>query len=583
MIASKISRRRFLVSSSVAGMAAGGMLSNLHLAAAQEGTPADQPYFEDTEGPPQPGGTLRYLLYEDPNSLNPIQGSTSIAIQVVTAILEGLAENAPDGTFVPILAAELPTLENGGISEDLLTVTWKLRDGIVWSDGTPFTSEDVRFTWEAARDVANGSTVVSDYALVKDVTTPDPLTAVVTYSQFNAGYLDQFPWILPKHATGEVADMRDWAFNRAPIGTGPFKLDEWSSGEFLQLSRNEQYREEGKPYLDSLIFLVVPDEAVRTAMMVEQSAEIMLWSGQEADEQIEAAGVGMSRTAPGVWVVELRFNLSKPFDGDPGVEPPHPILGDIRVRQAITSGINRDRINHELITGTVYELDSPLQVGWMDCQVEPFTFDPEAAKALLEEVGWRDEDGDGIREAHGVGTVEDGTKLSMTMNGYTGFDTLDLIELAVQEDLKNIGMDIKIENQEFAVIFGTWEDSSPRMLGDYDMLIYDAGLFAEPGAVIANRYGPDKVPSADNPGGENFHRWVREDVGEWITAANSSPELDVRRENFCNIATALREDVVTFPILQFSEGSAYSVKLHGFAVSTWEWSTWDVENWWLEQ
>lgn len=583
MIMEKISRRRFVVSSSVAGITAGGMFSHRLHVAAQEGTPADQLYFEDTEGPPQPGGTLRYLLYEDPNSLNPIQGSTSIAIQVVTAIMEGLAENAPDGTFMPVLAAELPTPENGGISEDLLTVTWKLRDGIVWSDGTPFTSEDVRFTWEAARDATNGSTVASDYALVTDVATPDPLTAVVTYSEFNAGYIDQFPWVLPKHATGDVTGMREWAFNRAPIGTGPFKLDEWSSGEFLQLSRNEQYREEGKPYLDSLIFLVVPDEAVRTAMMVEQSAEIMLWSGQEADEQIEAAGVGMPRTAPGVWVVELRFNLSQPFDNDPGVEPPHPILGDIRVREAITSGIDRDRINHELITGTVYELDSPLQVGWMNCQVEPFVFNPEAAMALLDEVGWRDEDGDAIREAHGVGTVEDGTKLSLTMNGYTGFDTLDLIELAVQEDLKNIGMDVRIENQEFAVIFGTWDDSSPRMLGDYDMLIYDAGLFAEPGAVVSNRYSPEQVPSADNPGGENFHRWVREDVGEWITTANSSPDLDVRRENFCNVATAIREDVVTFPILQFSEGSAYSNKLHGFAVSTWEWSTWDVENWWLEQ
>lgn len=584
MIVNRLDRRRFLISSAAAGVAASGMAtSRLHVAA-QDATPDDAPlYYEDTQGPPQPGGTLRYLLYEDPNSLNPVMGSTSIAIQVVAAIQEGLTENAPDGTFVPILAAELPSVENGGISEDLLTITWKLREGVVWSDGTPLTSDDVVFTWEAARDAANGSTVASDFALITDVQAPDPLTVVVTYSAFNAGYLDQFPWILPRHATGDVTGMRDWAFNRAPIGTGPFKLDEWSSGEYLQLSRNENYREEGKPYLDSLIFLVVPDESVRTAMMVEESAEIMLWSGQEADEQIEAAGVGAPRIAPGVWVVEMRFNLSQPFDGDPGAAPPHPILGDLRTRQAITHGINRDRINHELITGTVFELDSPLQVGWMDCQVEPFVFDAEAAMALLDEVGWRDEDGDGIREAHGVETVEDGTKLALTMNGYTGFDTLDLIELAVQEDLRNIGMDVQIENQEFAVIFGTWEDNSPRMLGDYDILIYDAGLFAEPGAVIANRYSPDQVPSADNPGGENFHRWVREDVGEWITTANSSSDIEVRRENFCNVATAIREDIITFPILQFSEGSAYSNKMHGYAISTWEWSTWDVENWWLEQ
>lgn len=584
MATKRLNRRRFVVTSAGAGLVAGSAMRPQFGVMAQEATPeTGQTYYEDTQGPPQPGGTLRYLLYEDPNSLNPIMGATTIALQVVAAILEGLAESAPDGTFVPILAAELPTPENGGISEDLLTVTWKLKEGVVWSDGTPFTSEDVRFTWEAARDAANGSTLATDYALITGIETPDDQTVVVTYSDFNAGYVDQFPWILPRHATGEIADMRNWAFNRAPIGTGPFKLDEWSSGEFLQLSANENYREENKPYLDELLFLVVPDESVRTAMMIEESAEIMLWSGQEADEQIEASGVGAPRTAPGVWVVEMRFNLSKPFDGDPGVDPPHPILGDIRTRRAITHGVNRDRINNELITGTVYELDSPLQVGWMDCRVEPFVFDPEAAMALLEEVGWRDEDGDGIREAHGVETVEDGTRLSLMMNGYTGFDTLDLIELAVQEDLMNIGMEIQIENQEFAVIFGTWEDGSPRMLGDYDILIYDAGLFAEPGADIARNYGPDQVPGPENQGGENFHRWVREDVGEWIIAANSSPDLEVRRENFCKVADALREDIVSFPILQFSEGSAYSNKLHNFAVSTWEWSTWDVENWWLEQ
>ena len=407
---------------------------------------------------------------------------------------------------------------------------------------------------------------------------------VVTYSTFFAGYLDQFPWILPKHATGDVAGMRDWAFNRAPIGTGPFKLDEWSSGEYLQLSRNENYREEGKPYLDNLTFLVVPDEAVRSAMMTEEGAEVMLWAGNEAEEQIEASGVATGRTAPGIWVVEMRFNLSKPFDGDPGVTPPHPMFGDIRVREAVTKAVNRDRIKDELLSNTtVYDIDSPLAVGWMACEVAPFTYDPEAAKALLEEAGWRDEDGNGIREAHGVAGVEDGTEFSITMNGYTGFDTLDLIELAVQEDLKAVGIDAKIENQEFAVIFGTWDDQSPRKLGDYDILIYDAGLFAEPGADIDNRYSPDQVPSAETPGGENFYRWVRDDVGEWIAAANSSPDQAVRKENFCNVATALREDIVTFPILQFSEGSVYSHRMHNFTVSTWEYATWDSENWWIEQ
>ncbi|MCC6315986.1 MAG: hypothetical protein IT337_18455, partial [Thermomicrobiales bacterium] len=237
----------------------------------------------------------------------------------------------------------------------------------------------------------------------------------------------------------------------------------------------------------------------------------------------------------------------------------------------------------DLLEGVQYRLDSPLDVGWLKCEVEPFTYDPERAKQLLDEAGWRDEDGDGIREAHGVPDVEDGTKLSLQMNGYTGFSTLDLIELAVQEDLKAVGIDTRLENQEFAVIFGTWDDGSPRLLGDHDILIYDAGYFAEPGKDIALDLGPDQVPSADNPGGQNHNRWVRQDVGEWLKAANTSPDVETRRANFCKVADALREDIVTFPILQFAEGSVYANVLHGYTVSTWEYATWDAENWWLEQ
>lgn len=551
--------------------------------AQDDATPEAGPaYYSDTMGPAVPGGTANFLLYEDPDSLNPWVGSTSIALQVSTAILEGLTYNDPDGNFQTALAAELPTLENGGVSEDLTTITWTLKPDLLWSDGEPVTSEDVKFTWEAARDAANGSAFATDFELITDVQTPDPTTAVVTYSSFNAGYLDQFPWVLPKHATGPAEEMANWEFNRNPIGTGPFKLQEWAAGEYLATVRNENYREEGKPYLDGINFLVVPAEEARTARMIEGDGDVMLWAGEEPERQIEEAGAGMGRIAPGIWVVQMWFNLSKPFDDDPGATPAHPILGDQRVREAITFAVNRERINIELLEGRVFDIDSPFDVGWLACQVESFTYDPEQAKALLEEAGWKDEDGDGIREAHGVEGVDDGTPLSLMMNGYTGYSTLELIELAVQEDLKAVGIDTKLENQEFAVIFGTWDDGSPRLLGDYDLLVFDAGWFAEPGKDIVQDFDPEGVPSAENPGGRNFIRWVRDDVGQWIDTANGSPDVEVRRENFCNVANALREDIATFPLLQFSEGSVYSNRMHGYTVSTWEYAPWDAENWWVE-
>ena len=117
-------------------------------------------------------------------------------------------------------------------------------------------------------------------------------------------------------------------------------------------------------------------------------------------------------------------------------------------------------------------------------------------------------------------------------------------------------------------LFGAWADGSPRLLGDFDILVYDAGWFAEPGKDIGLDHHPDQVPSEENPGGQNISRWVREDVGEWIDAANSSPDVETRRENFCNIADARREDIPTFPILQFSEGSVYANRLHGYTINT---------------
>ena len=530
-------------------------------------------YVDPHPGPPQPGGMLNYLLYEDPDTLNPLIGGTGLALQPIVSVLEPLAETLPDGTWSPKLAAEIPTLENGGVSEDLLTITWKLREGVLWHDGEPLTSDAVKFTWEAAASTEGGSIVASEFEKIASIDTPDDLTAVVTYSEFNVAYIDQFKFILPRHATGDAADMLNWDFNRAPIGTGPFKFEEWSAADHVTVLRNEDYREEGKPYLDGINFLVIPAEESRAAQMLQGDAHVMLWPGQEADDEFEASDVAKVRIAPGIWTARLHFNLSSPFDDDPSANAPHPLFGDLNVRKAIGMAINRDRIVNEVVSDVVV-IDSILSVGWINAEAEPWEFDPEGAKALLDEAGWVENDG--VRE-------KDGIKAEFVCNGYTSFTPNELSQLAIQEDLANIGIEMRIENQDFAVIFGTWEDGAPRKTGDYDALFYDGGFFIEPHESIFEQYHPSQVPSADNPGGANYWRWVREDVGEWIDAAGSTPDVEERRASYQQVADAMREDVIMIPVFQFTEGSAYATRLHGFTVSTWEYSTWDCENWWFEQ
>ena len=529
-------------------------------------------YVDPAPGDPVSGGTINYLLYEDPDSMNPYIGQTSIASQVTTVILEPLAETLPNGDWSPVLAAEIPTLENGGISEDLLTVTWKLREGVLWHDGEPFTSDDVKFSYEAASDVDAGSAFASEFEKVASVETPDDLTVIVTYSEFNPAYVDQFKYIIPRHATGEISDMMNWDFNRNPVGTGPFKFEEWAAADHITVVKNEDYREEGKPYLDAINFLVVPSEESRSAQMLQGDAHVMLWPGSEASDKFRNSDVVQTRIAPGIWTVAMRFNLSKPFDNDAGVEPPHPLFGDPEFRKAIGFAINRDRIANEVLNDSVI-IDSVLSVGWIMAEVDTWVYDPDEAASILDAAGWK-LNGD-VRE-------KDGVKAEFVCNGYTGYLPNELQQLAIQEDLAKVGITMKIENQDFAVIFGTWADGSPRMTGDFDALFYDDGFFIEPHNSIVLRYHPDSVPSESNPSGQNFIRWVRKDVGEWLDAAGSTPDRDIRRENYQKVAEAMREDAPVIPIVQFTEGNAYSTRLHGFVVSTWEYSTWDAENWWLE-
>ena len=208
------------------------------------------------------GGTAVLILPEEPATLNFYLADAAIVRQVADSTsMTGLVTIDETGNFVPVLATELPTLENGGLSDDYLTVTWKLREGLKWSDGEPLTSDDVRFTVEVLSNPDSGALVgTSGFSLITNVETPDDLTTVLTYSEPYPGYLDQFAYgLFPRHATGAPEEMTSWEWNRAPVTAGPFIVSNWASGESITLTRNPNYFEEGKPYLDSIVFAIVPD------------------------------------------------------------------------------------------------------------------------------------------------------------------------------------------------------------------------------------------------------------------------------------------------------------------------------------
>jgi len=543
----------------------------------------------ETAAPAEPaasggeGGTVTLLIPEEPTTLNYFGGEAAIIRQVAEATsMTGLVTINEKGEFVPMLAAELPVSENGGISEDHLTVTWKLRPDLKWSDGEPITSDDIKFTWEVLSNPESGALVGSAaFDLISAVDTPDDLTAVLTYSSPYPGYMDQFAYgLLPRHATGEPAEMANWEWNRKPVGAGPFVVTDWASGQSITLERNPNYFEAGKPYLDRLVYRIVPEPAAQTAMMMQGEAQVHLWPSENEPEYNKLLeGKAKQVLVPGIWNTAIDMNLSAPFDGDPGPTPPHPILGDLRVRQAIAHAIDYETLVNDVLEKTVSPSTNPFAYGWYECDLpNPYPFDVEKAKSLLEEAGWV-EGSDGIRVAQGAQYVPDGTRLSLELQGYTNFEPIQRTEEFVVENLKAVGVEARIQNYDFSIIFGTYEDQSPRMIGDFDMLLFDRGFTIEPHGYNKEAYTSTNIPTADNPIGSNYFRWVNPEVDAALEVAGSDFDLETRKDAYCKIAEQIHKEVPQIYLYVFQDGYGFAENLEGYTVSTWGSMAWGAQNW----
>jgi peptide/nickel transport system substrate-binding protein len=552
---------------------------------AESANPTSQPVATVATDAPAAtgGGTVTLIIPEEPANLNYFINDAAIVRQVAEATsMTGLTTVNEKGEFVPVLAAELPTADNGGLSADLLTVTWKLKPDLKWSDGQPLTSDDVKFTWEAVSNPDSGAlSGTGGMDLITSIDTPDPTTAVVTYSTPYPGYLSQFAYgILPRHATGAPAEMSAWDWNRKPVAAGPFILSDWKSGETITLERNPNYFESGKPYLDKLIFRVIPEAAAQTAAMLNGEAQVHLWPGEDqADYDTLLKGIAHQELVPGIWNMSIDFNLSKPFDKDPGPTPPHPILGDIRVRQAIAYAIDYETLVRDVMRGAVKPATNPFAYGWYECDLPRlFDYNVDAAKQLLTEAGWV-EGPDGIRVAQGAQYAEDGTRLSLELQGYTNFEPLDRTEQFIVENLKAVGIEARIQNYDFSIIFGSFEDGSPRMIGDFDMLIFDRGFTIEPQGEVESAWVSSQIPSAQNPTGGNVWRFQSADADAAVKAAGSTFDLAKRKEAYCNLAQSIMTQIPQISLYVFQDGYGFSDKMSGQVVSTWGSMSWGAQNW----
>ena len=520
-------------------------------------------------------------IYQEPENLNTYIGVQTVITYVHKPFAEYLIDVNDKGEYFPVLAAEVPTVANGGVSEDGLTITYKLKKGVKWSDGQPFTSADVKYTWEAIANPKNLVKSRSGYELIESVETPDDHTAVVKYKEYYAPYLTRFSPVLPKHILGQLDNMNDAPYNRMPVGTGAFRVTEWVSGDHITMEKNPYYREADKVKIDKLFFKIIPSREVGIAQI--QAGDVDgVWDLIEAQIPMMEKNPEVSLCLSNGLVSErLILNHSTPLppnNGNP--DYPHPILADLRVRQAIQYAIDKDTIIDKLLYGKAQPGTTEIPDGWAhNPDVKPTEYDPEKAKQLLDAAGWKP-GADGIRE-------KDGTRLRLKITTTTGNKLREMVEQVLVAQMKAVGIEFYIENVPSSVLFGSWSNDADRKKGRYDILMYTTGPGIDPHQQYEGYFHSKNIPTEANGGsGYNYTRHRDAELDKWLDLAGKAPSLEKRAEAYRKAQARVAEIVPHIYLYR-------RVNVHAFRNNVKGWlpngygiidvvATWNVADWYVE-
>jgi peptide/nickel transport system substrate-binding protein len=526
--------------------------------------------------------TVTLGIYQEPENLNTYIGVQTVITYVHKPFAEYLIDVDEKGEYFPVLAAEVPTVENGGVSKDGLTITYKLRKGVKWSDGAPFTSADVKFTWEAVVNPKNLVKSKSGYDLIESVQTPDEHTAVVKYKEFYAPYLTRFAPVLPKHILGKLESINDAPYNRMPVGTGPFMVTEWASGNYIAMAKNPHYRDAAKVKIDKLFFKIIPSREVGIAQL--QAGDIDgVWDLIEAQipmmENNPALALDLSNSLTSERLILNHSTPLPPNNGNP--DYPHPILGDVKVRQALDCAIDRKAIVDKLLFGKAKAGTTEIPHGWAsNPDIKPVAYDPEKAKKLLDDAGWKP-GADGIR-------AKGDQRLRLKITTTTGNKLREMVQQVLVDQMKKVGVELYIENVPSSVLFGSWANDADRKKGRYDIMMYTTGPGIDPHQQFEGYFHSKNIPTEANGGsGYNYTRHRDAELDKWLDMAGSSVSMADRVKAYRMAQQRVQEIVPHIYLYQ-------RLTVHGFRSHVKGWKangngiidaveTWNVADWYVEK
>ncbi len=531
---------------------------------------------------------ITIVIAEDPPSFNATLTDTGYDALVMELVMLGLADIDPNGNIYPELAEELPTLENGDVILDeengTMDVIWKLRGDITWEDGTPVSADDVIFTYDAITDPENGAWIQGiDY--IDSVEKVNDHTVIVHYNAIYPGYLTQFGGeqmaIWPAHYCDASQGFSTWDCAYEPLSNGPYRLDEWVVGDHMTFVRNPNYYEEGKPSIETIIVRIVPDQSVRKQMLINGDADLDMWTteGMIADLK-DVSNVEIQPSPNGRFVMRIFFNLAAKGATDP-VAFPHPILSDINVRRAIRMAIDVDTIAQEFFLGIAQPVWTEFfRPPYNVCNIYRPKFSPTGAANLLEQAGWIDQDGDGIRECHGCQTAEEGYKMEMEFITYAEYgEPLELTQQYIAEQLGNLGIKLNLSIVEGSVLWAASTDGGIEQSGNFDMDIWDDGYYSNDPTDFLWSYYASEAATPDY--GYNYGRWMNEDFDNLLWETYTLDEA-TRTEAFCQMAQIFEDELPQVLLFTTVTADAHSTRLEGIQSSTNDLVTWNAAEWKLK-
>jgi len=531
--------------------------------------------------------TLRMLYSRVPATLNPHLATGVQDFEAGRIVFEPLATANERGELVPILAAEIPTTENGGIAADGKSVTWQLQPDVQWADGEPFTAEDVVFTFDFVSNPKVSAATAQYYEAVESVEAIDEHTVKINFKDVTAAW--QIPFtgqtgvILPQHIfeAANGPDARLAEANLRPVGTGPYQVDTQQPGS-ITFKPNPNYRGAVPDFAAiELVGGLAPYAAAREVLSTG-AADFAhnLQVEVELLKDLQQDGQGVVDTVFGGLVERIMLNPTDPFaETESGerssLQAPHPFLSDVRVRQAIAYAIDRDTITEELygFTGrpTAQLLVAPRP--YASPGTVAYEYDLEKAKALLDEAGWTDSDGDGIRD-------RDGKNMEVVFQTSVN-PVRQKTQTLVKESLEELGIDVDIKRIRVDDFFSGDPEQTNSINHFYaDIQAYTTGNDHPDPTTYLSWWTCDHIATQANQWQEpNNARYCNPEYDALLAAAKQELNPEKRAALFQEMDALLSADVAVIPIVHRAVTNGVGKDLTGLDPTPWDTSTWNIADW----